>query len=76
MVKNGCTLEQARSRIYLIDSKGLIVKNRPEGGINSNKAPYAKDGPAMKDLGEVIDNIKPTAIIGKKQKILQPENKR
>ena len=46
------------------DSKGLIVKDRPEGGISEHKAPYAQDFKPMKDLEEIVDEIKPTVLIG------------
>lgn len=64
MAQKGVSKEEARKKIWLIDSRGLIVKNRPEGGINHEKAPYAKEAPPLKDIGEIIDHVKPTAIIG------------
>lgn len=64
MAEKGISVEEARKKIWLIDSRGLIVKNRPEGGINHEKAPWAKEAPALKELGEIIDHVKPTAIIG------------
>ena len=46
------------------DSKGLIVKNRPEGGISEHKAPFAQDHEPMKDLAEMVKTIRPTCLIG------------
>ena len=39
-------------------------KNRPEGGINHEKAPFAKTCNPLKNLSEIIDFVKPTALIG------------
>ena len=46
------------------DSRGLIVKDRPEGGISSHKAPFAHKHEPMKDLAEIVKEIKPTVLIG------------
>ena len=60
----GISLGKARKKIWLKDSKGLIVKDRPAGGINDHKAPYAHEHNAMNDLGEIVKVIKPTVLIG------------
>lgn len=62
--KEGLTAEEARSKIWLVDSKGLIVKGRPEGGINHEKAPFAKEAPVTKTLADAVDLVKPNALIG------------
>lgn len=56
--------EEALSKIWLVDSKGLIVKNRPKGGINHEKAPFAKQAEPIDTLEEAVDFVKPTALIG------------
>lgn len=48
----------------MVDSKGLIVKNRPEGGINEHKAPYAQNHAPVKTLTEVVKEIKPSILVG------------
>jgi malate dehydrogenase (oxaloacetate-decarboxylating)(NADP+) len=37
----GVPREEALKKIWLKDSKGLIVKDRPEGGISHHKADFA-----------------------------------
>ena len=62
------TVDQARSRISLFDSRGLIYQARPTGGINADKAPFAHALPEGKcdttQLTDVIGLLRPTAIIG------------
>lgn len=64
LMQKGLSEEEARKNIWLVDSKGLIVKDRPEGGINHEKAPFAKQAKPIKSLSEAIDFVKPTALIG------------
>ena len=49
---------EASKRIWMKDSKGLIVKNRPEGGISEHKAPFAQEHDPMQGnlLRSIIDN--------------------
>lgn len=64
MVKEGLSEKEARSRIYLVDSKGLIVKDRPEGGINEHKAHFAHERAPVKTLTEAVKVLQPTILIG------------
>lgn len=64
MKQRGVSEADALSKIWLVDSKGLIVKNRPKGGINHEKAPFAKDCSPIDTLEEAIDFVKPTTLIG------------
>ena len=41
-----------------------IFQDRPEGGVNHEKAPFAKSCNPIKKLDEIIDFVKPTALIG------------
>eukprot|EP00127_Corallochytrium_limacisporum_P002389 Clim_evm30s119 gene=Clim_evmTU30s119 len=57
--------EEAKKRVYLVDSRGLIVKGRSSGGITEHKAVFQQEGvPEMTDLAEIVRRIKPTALVG------------
>ncbi|XP_063703948.1 NADP-dependent malic enzyme isoform X2 [Culicoides brevitarsis] len=55
---------EARKRIWMVDSKGLIVKNRPKGGLNAHKEKFAHEHDPIDSLLEVVKQLKPTALIG------------
>jgi len=61
----GLTEEEARKHVWLVDSRGLIVKDRSTGGIDHKKAPYAhKFDREIKDLAEIVSAVKATCIMG------------
>jgi malate dehydrogenase (oxaloacetate-decarboxylating)(NADP+) len=62
MVAEGASKEEARLRAWLVDSRGLVVKNRAK--LKDNKLPYAHDHPPVGDFLTAIRTLKPTAIIG------------
>ncbi|EEC14653.1 NADP-dependent malic enzyme, putative, partial [Ixodes scapularis] len=63
MVKEGATQEEARNRIWMLDSRGLIVK--PNGdSTQSHKEKFAKDAKHMNNLLEIVKFVKPTVLIG------------
>ncbi|XP_076650722.1 NADP-dependent malic enzyme isoform X4 [Halictus rubicundus] len=64
MKKEGVSEEQAKSKIWMVDSKGLIVKNRPTGGLTEHKLRFARDDQAIDTLLEVVKTAKPTVLIG------------
>ncbi|XP_072375904.1 NADP-dependent malic enzyme-like [Diabrotica undecimpunctata] len=64
MIKEGTSENDARKKIWMVDSKGLIVKDRPEGGINHHKELYAHEHSPVKTLTEVVKSIKPSILIG------------
>ncbi|MBI1215557.1 MAG: oxaloacetate-decarboxylating malate dehydrogenase [Alphaproteobacteria bacterium] len=57
----GLTEEEARGRISLVDSKGLVTTGRET--IAANKAPFAQDH-APADFLSAVKDIKPTILIG------------
>ncbi|XP_049679414.1 NADP-dependent malic enzyme, mitochondrial [Accipiter gentilis] len=62
MEKEGISREDAIKKIWMVDSKGLIVKGRSH--LNHEKEMFAQDHPNVKTLEEVVQKVKPTAIIG------------
>ncbi|XP_052811974.1 NADP-dependent malic enzyme-like [Mya arenaria] len=62
--EQGSSRAEAYSRIWMVDSRGLIVKDRPAGGVTGQKVPFAQDHAPIEKLEDVIKQIKPTAIIG------------
>ncbi|KAL3307823.1 hypothetical protein Ciccas_013653 [Cichlidogyrus casuarinus] len=65
MMMEGVSKEKAHSLIYMIDSKGLIVEERPRGGIDERKAPFAhNDLSPMDHLEEIVRAVRPTMLIG------------
>ena len=62
MVAQGLAETDARQRNWLVDSKGLVVKDR--AGLAEHKLPYAHAHAPIGDFLAVIRALKPTAIIG------------
>jgi malate dehydrogenase (oxaloacetate-decarboxylating)(NADP+) len=62
MVAQGLDGHAARRRCWLVDTKGLVVKGRPE--LAHHKMPYAHDHEPVADFLAAIRALKPTAIIG------------
>ncbi|KAK8378630.1 hypothetical protein O3P69_009374 [Scylla paramamosain] len=64
MQEEGLGEEEARSKIWLVDSRGLIVKDRPKGGITGHKQSFAHPHEPMDGLEDIVRELKPTAVIG------------
>ncbi|KAF9548182.1 malate dehydrogenase [Agrocybe pediades] len=61
----GMTEDEARRRIYLVDSQGLVYDSR--GEMAEHKKYFSRDdyaGPPMTNLLDIIDYVKPTALLG------------
>ncbi|KAE8268892.1 hypothetical protein A4X09_0g3446 [Tilletia walkeri] len=62
----GLSEEEARDRIWLVDSKGLVTKDRGDK-LPAHKVYFAREdneGKQFKALLDVVDYVKPTAMIG------------
>jgi len=61
----GMSKEEARSRIWLVDSQGLVYDQR--GPMAEHKKLFARtdyNGPPLTNLVDVIQYVKPTALLG------------
>eukprot|EP00795_Rhopilema_esculentum_P017833 gene17833-9538_t len=64
MEKEGTSKSDAAKKVWMLDSRGLVVKDRPTGGITEQKVPFAHEYEHITDFGEAVKRIKPTSIIG------------
>ena len=62
MVADGASEADARGQIWLVDSRGLVVKDR--AGLNAQKLRYAHAHAPVGDFLSAIKDLTPTAIIG------------
>jgi malate dehydrogenase (oxaloacetate-decarboxylating)(NADP+) len=62
LVEAGMPQEEARSRCWFVDSKGLVVSSR--NNLSSEKAIFAHDHPPLTDLVAIVESVRPTALIG------------
>ncbi|XP_062230957.1 NADP-dependent malic enzyme, chloroplastic-like [Phragmites australis] len=56
-------IDDCRKKIWLVDSKGLIVESRKES-LQHFKKPWAHEHEPLKTLLEAVQSIKPTVLIG------------
>lgn len=62
MEKEGTPRDEAIKKIWMVDSKGLIVKGR--ASLTHEKERFAQPHAEMKNLEDAVKDIKPTALIG------------
>ena len=62
MTKEGLTLQQAQSRVYMFDINGLLETSRKD--LFDFQKPYAHKHAPTHDFVAAIESIKPTAIVG------------
>ncbi|RLM99503.1 NADP-dependent malic enzyme, chloroplastic [Panicum miliaceum] len=56
-------IDDCRKKIWLVDSKGLIVESRKES-LQHFKQPWAHAHEPLKTLLEAVESVKPTVLIG------------
>lgn len=61
--QTGVPLEETRKKIWLVDSKGLIVSSRKDK-LQHFKKPWAHEHEPVRDLVDAVKAIKPTVLIG------------
>ncbi|OWF52459.1 NADP-dependent malic enzyme-like [Mizuhopecten yessoensis] len=64
MEQEGMSSEEAISKIWMVDSRGLLVKDRPAGGLTEHKLLFAKDQAPIDTLADVVKASKPSILIG------------
>ncbi len=62
MMADGVSKDEAMSRCWLKDSKGLVESTRT--GLQEHKRPYAHGHRPLVNLFDIIEAVKPTALIG------------
>jgi malate dehydrogenase (oxaloacetate-decarboxylating)(NADP+) len=62
MMAEGASEAEALRRTWLVDSRGLVVRSRPD--LTEHKLRYAHDHAPVGDFLSAIRTLKPTAIIG------------
>ncbi|XP_062427032.1 NADP-dependent malic enzyme [Rhea pennata] len=62
MEKEGVSKDVAIKRIWMVDSKGLVVKGR--ASLTSEKKRFAHEHDEMKILEDIVRDIKPSVLIG------------
>ena len=62
MQQKGLSLDAARSRISMFNSKGLLDASRTE--LSPDQKVYARNSAPTRDLVDAIENLKPTVLIG------------
>ncbi|GLT85454.1 hypothetical protein SLE2022_036440 [Rubroshorea leprosula] len=61
--QTNASMEESRKKIWLVDSKGLIVSSRKEA-LQHFKEPWAHEHEPVKELINAVKAIKPTILIG------------
>lgn len=61
--KGHVSLDEARKKIWMVDSKGLVVKSRWES-LQHFKKNFAHEHEGCKDLLSAVKSVKPTILIG------------
>ncbi|XP_005181129.2 NADP-dependent malic enzyme isoform X2 [Musca domestica] len=64
LMKEGLSEAEAKERIWMVDSKGLIVKDRPAGGLTEHKLHFAQDHAPINSLAEAVETLQPSVLIG------------
>jgi malate dehydrogenase (oxaloacetate-decarboxylating)(NADP+) len=62
MREEGVGEPEARSRCWLVDSRGLVVQSRTD--LAAHKRPYAHPYDPLPDLASAIERLKPSVLVG------------
>ncbi|XP_022211507.1 NADP-dependent malic enzyme isoform X2 [Drosophila obscura] len=64
MKAEGLTDEEAKARIWMVDSRGVIVRDRPKGGLTEHKLHFAQTHDPIDTLEEAVRRVRPNVLIG------------
>ncbi|XP_044314865.1 NADP-dependent malic enzyme [Drosophila rhopaloa] len=64
MKAEGLSEEEAKSRIWMVDSRGVIVRDRPKGGLTEHKLHFAQLHEPIDTLSEAVRKVRPNVLIG------------
>jgi len=64
LTSRGISEEDAVKNIYMIDSHGLLTKDRDKKTLLPDAMPFLKDMPPNKNLEDLIDQLKPSILLG------------
>ena len=64
MENEGLSTQEARDKIWLYDSRGVVSVDRPTGGLDPHKNKYAKKIEHTKDFEKLVELSKASGIIG------------
>ncbi|EPQ26122.1 uncharacterized protein PFL1_06330 [Pseudozyma flocculosa PF-1] len=65
-MRQGLTEDEARERVWIFDSKGLVTRDRGDK-LPDHKVYFARtdnEGKQFKSLADAVDYVKPTALVG------------
>ncbi|XP_032592804.1 NADP-dependent malic enzyme isoform X2 [Drosophila grimshawi] len=64
MKEEGLSEEEAKARIWMVDSRGVIVRDRPKGGLTEHKLHFAQVSSPIDTLLEAVTKVRPNVLIG------------
>lgn len=64
MMSEGLSEKDAIARIWLVDSKGLVVEDRSVGGLNAEKMRFAHKFAEIETLEKIVEAVSPDVLIG------------
>ncbi|KAH8268058.1 hypothetical protein KR018_010758, partial [Drosophila ironensis] len=64
MKKEGLSEEEAKSRIWMVDSRGVLIRDRPKGGLTEHKLQFAQTHEPIDTFPAAVRKLRPNVLIG------------